>query len=225
MKVSVVIPTWNEEAILEESLLSLKSQEGEFEIVVADGGSQDRTREIAARHARCVIAPKGRGVQMNAGAGASKGEVLLFLHADCRLAPGAIEEAWQILDQPEIKAGCFPQRIQSRAPVYRLVEWAASFRSRRLGIVYGDSALFLRRETFDRCGGFPPVPLFEDFGISQRLKKLPGKIALAKSRVQVSPRRWKKRGFLRTTWMNWSLAISYLRGTSPEILSRRYEQS
>ena len=221
----MIIPAWNEEAVIEGCLLSLRSQEEPWEAVVVDGGSSDRTREVASRHGRVVLAPKGRGVQLNAGAAAARGGILLFLHADCRLGPGGLREARRVLALSGVKGGCFPQRIAKRSPLYRFVERGASFRARRLGIVYGDSALFLRREVFERCGGFPSVPLFEDFGISQRLKMIPGRVALASSWVEVSPRRWETRGFFRTTFLNWRLQAHYLTGASPETLARRYEKA
>lgn len=224
--VSVVIPTWNEESQIEaciDSVRTLEGTEGPLEIVVADGGSSDRTRELAARRARCLLAPKGRGTQMNEGARATRGEILLFLHADCRLEPGAIAQAREMMENPKVKAGCFRQRVEAPGVLFRGVEFASSWRARTLGIVYGDCGFFLRRELFDSLGGFPNVPLFEDFGISQKLKKIPGRIALASARIRVSPRRWKKLGFWRTTRMNWSLAVSYMRGASPQTLARRYE--
>lgn len=222
--VSVIIPTWNEEAMVGECLLSLGVQEGPWEAIVADGGSTDRTRDLASRHARVVLGARSRGDQLNAGAAASTGEILIFLHADCRLGPGALREARRVLGRSRVKAGCYPQKIAKRSPLYRLVEWGAAARAKCLGIVYGDSALFLRREVFERCGGFPSVPLFEDFGISQRLRTMPGRVALASSWVEVSPRRWEERGFFRSTFLNWRLQASYLAGASPEALARRYER-
>lgn len=225
--VSVIVPTWNEEATIGASLdalLVLARAEPPVEILVVDGGSEDRTREIAASKVRCLVSSKGRGPQMNAGAQASQGEILLFLHADCHLDPGAIAAARQVLASGKNKAGCYRQKVQARALVYRFVEWASAIRARCFGIVYGDCGLFLRRATFEKIGGFPGIPLFEDFGISQRLRAIPGRVALASASIHVSARRWKKLGFWRTTWLNWSLAFSYLRGTDPETLCRRYEK-
>ena len=197
VNVSIVIPTLNEESALADHLPRLQKVAGVHEIVIADGGSTDATRDVALQHnAKLVAAPVGRGRQMNAGARQSQGDVLVFLHADCWLEQNAIVEARSIVSRPDVIAGVFRQQIEAPRRIYRWIEGFASVRAKFLRTPYGDSGLFLRRRFFDAIGGFPEVPLCEDLGIAKRLRRH-GRVAVARSRVHLSARRWEERGVLR----------------------------
>jgi rSAM/selenodomain-associated transferase 2 len=216
---SVVIPTFNEERWIGGLLENLK-QLGPDEVVVADGDSTDRTLAIAARHARALAAPRGRALQMNAGARATSGDILLFLHADVRLGPGTLEAVRAALRDPRVVGGNFDIRYDGG-------DWAAAAftrinRSRRrLGVFYGDSGIFCRREVFEALGGFRPWPILEDYDFARRLRRC-GKLALLDEPIWVSDRRWRSAGLLRTMWSWFWIQGLYLVGVSPHRLAGLY---
>jgi rSAM/selenodomain-associated transferase 2 len=220
VSVSVIIPTWNEEACLGETLRRLR-EHGPAEIVVADGGSTDATRHVARAADRLVEGPRGRAAQMNHGAAHAGGEVLLFLHADCALEPGALAAAVEALRRRRVAAGCFRMTITASAPVYRLIDACATARVRLTGLVYGDQGLFVRRDLFARVGGFPPVRLMEDVAISRALRRL-GRVVVAPRRIYVSPRRWQRQGVVRQTLRNWALTALAAAGVHPDRLAAYY---
>ncbi|MFO0984538.1 MAG: TIGR04283 family arsenosugar biosynthesis glycosyltransferase [Planctomycetota bacterium] len=201
--------------------MRLHALDGDKEIIVVDGGSQDATVAIAREHARVIVSGRGRGRQMNAGAQVARGCYLVFVHADCVLARDALAEVKRTLAQGGVVAGCFRQRIAGTHSLYRLIERCADWRAARWQICYGDSGLFLERLQFERVGGFPDVALFEDLGIARRLRRA-GRIALAAAVIEVSPRRWEAHGVVRTTVFNWLLTLAFLSGVPEETLSRLY---
>lgn len=220
MSVSVIIPTWNEEGCLAEALAALRAQRPR-ELIVADGGSRDATRARAAEADLFLEAPRGRAVQMNAGAAVARGDVLLFLHADCLLADGALAEAERLLHRRGVAAGCFRMRVRAEGTLYRLIDVCATRRVQLTGIAYGDQGLFVRRDLFERLGGFPRVPFLEDVLFSRRLRQA-GRVVVARSEVLVSPRRWQRTGLVRQTLRNWTLTALGAAGVSPERLARFY---
>ncbi len=221
MSVSVIIPTWNEESCLAETLLLLRQQQPQ-QIIVVDGGSSDATCRIAATAADLLLhSPRGRAVQMNLGAGHAHGDVLLFLHADCLLEPGALEQAQHCLEEKGVAAGCFKMEIRSRGFLYRAIAFCATARVRLTGLVYGDQGLFVRRSLFDRLGGFPPLRLMEDLFFSRQLRRQ-GRIVVAPRRIFVSPRRWQRSGIIRQTLRNWSLTALAACGVHPDTLAAFY---
>jgi rSAM/selenodomain-associated transferase 2 len=217
---SVIIPTLNEESCLARTLRALRLQ-GPCEIIVADGGSTDDTRGAAAGADHFLEAPRGRAAQMNAGAAAAGGEVLLFLHADCVPEKGALAEAVRLLSRPGVAAGCFRMRVGAEGPLYRLIDACATARVRLTGIVYGDQGLFVRREVFWRAGGFPPLRLMEDVFFSRTLRRL-GRVVVSPRRVIVSPRRWQRSGLVRQTLRNWTLTALAAGGVHPDRLAAFY---
>jgi rSAM/selenodomain-associated transferase 2/rSAM/selenodomain-associated transferase 1 len=218
--VSVVIPTWNEEAGIESTLRPLVDL-ADVEVIVADGGSTDRTVAICQRlGARTIVVRPGRGRQMNAGAALGRGEVLLFLHADATLPASFQDDIWSTLGRGAV-AGAFRLAINDPRWALRWIEWGANLRSRYLQLPYGDQGLFLRAETFCRLGGFRNWPLLEDFELCRRLKRQ-GRIRLAPSSIRTSARRWQKLGIGRTTLTNQLCLAGHYLGVSPARLARWY---
>jgi len=222
-RISVVIPTLDEGDYLDATLDPL--QRGpDVEMIVADGGSRDRTVEIArARHVRVVDGPPGRARQMNLGAAAAGGDVLLFLHADTHLPQDFPQHVHGTLAQPGVVAGAFRFRIAGARGSLRLIQWATNLRSRLQQMPYGDQALFLRADTFFRQGGFADLPIMEDYDFVQRLRRI-GRIALAGADAVTSGRRWNRFGPWRTTLLNQQIIWAYRCGVSPSRLARWYRR-
>lgn len=168
--ISVIIPALNEAKALPATLQALLGQAGHFEVIVVDGGSTDDTGAIASRYpgVRVLTAARGRAPQMNAGAAVARGDLLLFLHADTLLPPGAIETLNALEADPECRAGGFRQRFSGRHWALRLVSWLHNRRCAHTGIFYGDQAMFVRRDLFRELGGFPVGDL-EDIALSERI--------------------------------------------------------
>jgi rSAM/selenodomain-associated transferase 2 len=219
---SVVVPTLEEALNLPELWASLGAQGAPFQGIVSDGGSRDGTAALARElGAEVVVGPRNRGAQLARGAALARGELLVFLHADTRLAPGSFAALARAFEDPELVASGMRQRIDHPARFYRLVERAADRRVRR-GWVYGDSGLCVRRAALERAGGVPELALFEDLELSRRLRKL-GKIALvAEAELLISPRRWERDGRIRRTLANWSLTALWFLGVPPAALVRAY---
>lgn len=220
MSVSVIIPTLNEAACIAATIASLRRQ-GNIEIIVADGGSTDGTPDWARAADQVLSAPAGRAAQMNAGAARARGETLLFLHADCTLADGALAAMTRVLRRRSVVAGCFSMRVRASGWSYRMIDACASARVRLIGVVYGDQGQYLRRDDFIRLGGFPYVRFLEDVLLSQRLRRL-GRIVVLPQRILVSPRRWEKIGVVRQTLRNWTLTALALAGVTPDRLAKSY---
>ena len=222
MTLSVVIPTLDEEAVLASTLESVRRSAPGCEVVVADGGSRDATRQIAvASGVRVVSAPRGRGSQMNAGAAAATGDALLFLHADTHLPADAGELVEEALADPRVVAGSFVLGFDSRHPLLRLSSLASRLNLR--WATYGDQALFVRREAFDRAGGFPSQPLFEDVAMQARIRRL-GRCVKIQRPVRTSARRFLQAGVVRQQLLNASLVVAYHLGVSPSTLASWYDR-
>jgi rSAM/selenodomain-associated transferase 2 len=218
VKLSIIIPALDEAAIIRrslEALLPLRAQG--HEVIVVDGGSSDGTPQIAQLLCdRVLAAPRGRALQMNAGARAARGSALVFLHADTRLPERADELIAQALRASAW--GRFDVRIEGRHRLLGLVAWAMNLRSRLTGIATGDQAIFVRREAFP---GFTEIPLMEDVAFSRTMRGR-GAPACLRARVATSGRRWERHGVLRTVWLMWRLRLLYFLGASPHELARRY---
>ncbi len=221
MRLSVVIPTFNESAVIEATLAALaplRLRGGE--VVVADGGSEDGTPRLAAPLAdRVLTTPPGRARQMNAGARSATGDTLLFLHADTRLPAEAEARVADALARH--RWGRFNVRLSGNQPALRVVEAMMNLRSRLTGIATGDQAIFVRRADFEAVGGFPDLPLMEDVALSRALKRR-GRPAGLRARVVTSSRRWETHGIAPTILLMWRLRLGYFLGEPPERLARRY---
>jgi rSAM/selenodomain-associated transferase 2 len=192
------------------------------EVLVVDGGSEDGTAEAARPLAdRVLEAPRGRARQMNAGAAAARGEVLLFLHADTALPDDAAPLIRLGLAATGRRWGRFDVTIAGSHPLLAVVSTLMNVRSRWSGIATGDQAIFVARDAFAAVGGFPEITLMEDVAISGRLKALSRPLCV-RSRAVTSGRRWERDGVLRTILLMWKLRFAYAMGVSPERLARRY---
>jgi hypothetical protein len=220
-RVSVVIPALNEAQHLEDILPDLRDAKN-VETILVDGGSSDQTVEAAEQHGcRLLRCTPGRARQMNAGAQAATGSILVFLHADTRLPAGFDTAIRTILQDSAVVAGAFRLGIDAAGPWFRILEWAVNFRANWLGMPYGDQALFLRKETFTDLGGFPELPIMEDFELVKRLRRL-GRIRIVPLPATTSGRRWQKLGIWRTTWINQKVILGYCLGVSPQRLAHWY---
>jgi rSAM/selenodomain-associated transferase 2 len=218
---SIVVPTLNEATCLATTLTAAR-QPGVDEVIVVDGGSVDGTCEVARRVAdRVLVAARGRAQQMNAGAAAARGDVLLFLHADTRPPAGFAEAVARALRDPAVVGGRFDVVLDAPGWAYRLTGQLISARSRLTGVATGDQALFVRRAVFERLGGFAPLPLMEDIDLTRRLKRV-GHLAALRETVTTSARRWQSRGLVRTVLLMWALRAAYYAGISPTLLARAY---
>lgn len=223
MNVSVIIPCINEQTHVAAAIESAW-RAGAAEVFVADGGSSDGSEQVAQAHSATIVrSTPGRARQMNAAANVASGDVLLFLHADCRLPAGAVAQIATALRDPKNIWGAFRQRIDAAAWIYRAIESGNGLRVRWQRLAYGDQAIFVRRENFVAVGGFDDQPILEDVLLSRKLSRL-APPQLLDSPVQVSPRRWIQRGPIRQTLRNWWLMGLFRLGTSPVHLSQLYSR-
>lgn len=221
MEISVIIPVLNEEKTIGSTLEALRRLHS-WEIIVVDGGSTDKTRDIAAKEGVIIAtSPPGRARQMNHGARLACGDVLLFLHADSRLPLSATSDILSALEDPRCVGGRFDVRLDDERWIFWLIGNLISLRSRLTRVATGDQAIFVRREVFEDIGGFPDIPLMEDIAFSRMLKKK-GRVACLKSRVVTSARRWEIEGIWRTILKMWLLRLLFLAGVSPFRLRRFY---
>ncbi|AOU97978.1 glycosyl transferase [Acidihalobacter yilgarnensis] len=223
LDLSIILPILNEAPLIRPALrrlLPLRRQG--VEVIVVDGGSQDGSSERVGPFAeQCMRSERGRSIQMNAGAQAARGRVLLFLHVDTLLPLDAKCQIQSALADNSRCWGRFDVRIEGKHPSLRVIAVMMNLRSRLTGIATGDQALFVTCEAFERVGGFPPQALMEDIALSRSLKRLSPPACL-RATVVTSGRRWERHGVLRTiTLMLW-LRLTYFLGVSPQRLARWY---
>jgi rSAM/selenodomain-associated transferase 2 len=224
-RLSIIIPTLDEAPIIAGTLQSLAGlRRSGHEIIVADGGSDDATVALARSLAdRIVCSPAGRAEQMNAGARAAAGDVLLFLHADSRLPPQADCLILRGLASSDCAWGRFDVRIEGSHRLLRLVESMMNLRSRLTRICTGDQSIFVRRDAFVAVGGYPRQALMEDIAISALLRRVSAPLCL-RERCLTSARRWESGGVLRTIALMWWLRMQYACGVAPTRLARAYSR-
>lgn len=220
-RLSIIIPTLDEADGIVAALQPLQPMRHDgHEVILVDGGSRDATVALATPWVDQVVrSRRGRALQMNAGADASRGQALVFLHADTQLPPDAGNLILTALAQHPW--GRFDVRLSGTRAGLRVIEWMMNWRSRLSGIATGDQAVFVRREAFLAVGGFPAIPLMEDIALSRALKQL-GRPQCLRDRVITSSRRWEQRGLLRTILLMWQLRLAYWLGADPARLARRY---
>ena len=221
MKVSIIVPTLNEELVLEKTLTQFQ-QLSPHELIVSDGGSDDDTRNIAGRFShRVITGSAGRALQMNVGADEATGDILLFLHADSRIEPESYRKMLQCMQNPKWIGGAFTLCIESGKWSLKLIALLANIRSKYFGIAYGDQGFFVRKEVFKDMNGFSPIPICEDLDFYYRLRKK-GSVILLKEKAHTSPRRWINEGIFFTTVRNFIIAVLFGLGFPPHILTKWY---
>jgi len=220
---SIVVPVWREVRRLDPWLAGLSADFAQDDIIVVDGGSDDGSRDVVRRFPRVTLldSPRGRARQMNTGARAARGDVLLFLHADTRLPPGARAAILDALADPRVVAGRFDVQFDNPRPVFHMIAALMNLRSRLSGISTGDQAIFVRRLVFERLGGYADIPLMEDIELTRRLKRA-GRLAALRQRVTTAARKWEREGVVRTIVLMWTLRLLYAGGVSPARLHRWY---
>jgi len=220
---SVIIPALNEAAAITATLQALQSLRARgHEVIVVDGGSTDLTVELSRPLAdRVMQARAGRASQMRAGAAASSGSVLWFLHADTIAPPDADRLILAALQRAQAGWGRFDVQLSQTRILLKCVAWLMNQRSRLSGIVTGDQGLFVTRRTYDGAGGFPEIPLMEDVALSRTLGRHGRPVCIHQPLVS-SPRRWLTQGVLRTIFRMWVLRLAYFMGVSPERLAAYY---
>jgi rSAM/selenodomain-associated transferase 2 len=223
LRLSVVVPVLDEAGTLEKTLESLAPlRAAGHEVIVVDGGSRDGSPALARPLAdRVAGAPRGRALQMNAGAASATGDVLLFLHADTRLPEGVPGLVAAALARGR-SWGRFDVRLSGQHPLLRVVERMMSLRSCLTGVATGDQAIFVGRAVFQAVGGFAPIPLMEDVDLSRRLKRAAGRPACVRVPVVTSSRRWERDGIVWTVLRMWRLRLAYFLGADPGRLAGMY---
>lgn len=222
MTVSIIVPVLDEAAGIEACLLRLRSDFPGCELVVVDGGSTDATVALATRHARTLNSPRGRAVQMNAGAASTSGDVLWFVHADCRVPTVALAQISAALADPGVVGGGLTLSFDRRSAGLDWLRITSNLRARQLGWIFGDQAMFVRRTVFDTVGGFPELALMEDFELSRRLRKC-GRLAVLDATVTASARRLVAHGPWRMNVLMQWLKLQHLLGVDADRIRLRYE--
>lgn len=223
--ISIIVPVFREAGIINPAVARLNrlSGAGESEIIVVDGGPGGETvAAIGRTGVVTILSPKGRGIQMNAGARAASGEILLFLHADTRLPSEGLDRIRVAMADRRWVGGAFDLGIDSNRRIFRILERAASLRSRLTRIPYGDQAIFIRSAFFREIGGYRNIPIMEDVELMRRIKSTGHGIVFLPDRVRTSARRWEREGVAGGTLRNWLLVLLFLAGMSPERLARFY---
>ena len=222
---SIIIPVYNEAACINSTLTRLKAQSGidQCQIIVVDASSDCSTiNAIDHNDVIAITSPKGRAIQMNAGANIATGGILLFLHADTQLPPGAFETISNAFSGSDYVAGAFDLEIDSTSKAIRFIAAAARFKNRLLKTPFGDQAVFIKSNYFKQIGGYKNIPIMEDVEIMRRIKKRSDRIIILKDRVTTSARRWKSEGIIKCTARNQLIITLYYCGVSPNMLAKLY---
>ncbi|MCP4150541.1 MAG: glycosyltransferase family 2 protein [bacterium] len=223
--ISVIIPVYNEAGTIDATLNALQKMRDSFavEIIVVDGDANSSTiSAISHDNTIKMSAPKGRALQMNAGAAKARGDILLFLHADTILPDGAFDDISGAMTSGQFVAGAFNISIPKNRPLLRFNYYTSYLRSRLTGIPYGDQAIFIRKEVFNKFGGYPEIPLMEEVALMKLLKKNKLRVIILKNSVKTSTRRYDQDGFLFGLLRNNAIRFLYLLGVSPHRLAKLY---
>lgn len=226
--ISIIIPVYNEQENINPALERLRSLafSGSLQIIIVDGHPDHTTLKVLGGkeglEVICLHSAPGRGIQLNRGAEAAKGKILLFLHCDSILPSGALDAIMQTMADQSFCGGAFDLCIDDPLKIFRMIEKSASVRSRLTRIPYGDQAVFIRRAFFHDIGGFAHIPLMEDVDLMRRIKKKGRRIRILDQKVATSARRWRKEGILFGTFRNWLLITLYYLGVSPDRLAKFY---
>lgn len=220
MKISIIIPIYNEEKTIEAFLKTLEPVKEKAELIFVDGGSSDRTLALIPETYTVLHGPKGRAKQMNLGAANSGGSVLFFLHCDSELPEDAIEQIETVMERYSV--GCFGIAFHSKNIWMKCCQAISNHRIKDRKVMFGDQGIFIRRSLFFEIGGFPELPIMEDYQFSLTLKEMGVKIGIAKKRIYTSDRRFAEGGRLRVMWKMNRLRAMYRRGVDIEEISGLY---
>ncbi|TCP29935.1 rSAM/selenodomain-associated transferase 2 [Scopulibacillus darangshiensis] len=218
--ISVIIPTLNEQKNVRRLIGTLQPID-RLEIIIADGGSEDRTRQIAGKHCNVISSGRGRANQMNKGAEQAEGDILWFLHADSVISEKAPDQIRHAMRNESVVGGCLTMRFDDRSLLYKMIAWGSNWRAKYRKVIFGDQGFFISRSTFQEIGGFPPVPLMEDWMISQRARKK-GKLIVLPERIITSARRFHENGPMRTLLTMLWMQFLFLCGVPTSKLERMY---
>ena len=208
MRISIIIPVLNEAGTISSFMQNVTGLRGIHEVIVVDGGSSDGTPDIARKYAKVIDGPKGRSFQMNAGAATADGDIFLFLHADTDLPLNAAETIEKSLSDASVIGGRFRVRLDNQGWRYRIVGWSINVRDCVVRGFTGDQAIFVRRDVFNRLGGYLPLPIMEDLEFGRRMCR-EGKVARLSEYVTTSARRWENGGVFKTVFLMWRLRLLY----------------
>ena len=220
MRISVIIPTLNEESHIEKTLQSVIKQEGNYEFYVVDGGSTDNTVVIAKRYACVISSKRGRAIQMNAGAKLCKGDILLFLHADTLLPDNAFREIRKRMKDDTVVGGSFYIEFDADNFILRGISFISRFDFRIFH--FGDQGIFVRRDVFQALRGYKEIPIMEDYDFYKRLREQ-GKVILIRMPVISSARRFIKKGVIRQLLINKFVVLAYWAGVDIQTIKRFYD--
>ncbi|MBL7055350.1 TIGR04283 family arsenosugar biosynthesis glycosyltransferase [Candidatus Woesearchaeota archaeon] len=223
--ISIVIPVYNESKIILECLDSIYSQNENYEIIIVDSGKDKTLKKINSiknKKIKYFRSSKGRSLQMNLGSRYSEGDVLLFLHADSVLPVNALEEIEKSIREGHVGGGFF-QQFKENNFLLKLVSFRSNFRSSFFKIFFGDQAIFVKKEVFEKLGGFKQIPIMEDLDFSKRMKKL-GKLKTIKNKITISRRKYLEKGIIRLSFVYFILMIMYHLGFSYEKIKKVYEK-
>lgn len=221
-RISVIVPVLNEEERL-PTLLEHLARVGAHEVIFSDGGSTDKSLELAMK-STVISAPRGRARQMNAGAAIASGNVFLFLHADTTLPDKALEMIESAVSNPSVVGGRFKVRLDDSKIAYRIIGRMINLRDGLTGGFTGDQAIFIRRDVFENMGGYSDIPLMEDLDLARRMKRT-GRVVRIRAKVTTSARRWSKDGLVKTITLMWYLRALYLLGVPPAKLKEQYKDT
>jgi rSAM/selenodomain-associated transferase 2 len=223
---SIIIPVWGEADRISENIRHIREldADGTAEIIVVDGDPEGRTISmITAEGVRTMVAEKGRARQMNRGAAIATGDVLLFLHADTLLPPNAFALIRGAMNDNRFVGGAFDLGFNTKRTIFRVTELYVFLRTRLTKIPFGDQAIFIRRDYFERIGGYRDIPIMEEVELMTRIRKRADAICIIPAKVRTSVRRYEREGVLFCTLRNWLLQVSYALGISPERLVKWYK--
>lgn len=226
--ISMIIPVNDEGREINRAIENIRSMQvgDSVEIIVVDGNEERETLKfIQDPHVKKKFSPKGRGIQMNAGAAISTGAILLFLHADTLLPANAFQIIITAINSGRFNAGAFTLSFDNCGIPFTLISLSARVRGCLTGIPFGDQGIFITKKLFKKLGGYREIPLMEDIDLMRRVKKEKGRIFISPEKVITSARKWERDGILYTTGKNIIIQILYFSGVSPDTLVRYYYKS
>ena len=224
-KYSIIVPVLHESAFINRLLSHLETfkEREDCEIIVVDGDpSHDTIDAITDTRINAISSISGRGMQLNAGAAAAKGDIFIFLHVDSRLPSNAFQLIHDVVRNPDYVGGAFDLRIKSKSKFLRIISRLTSIRARMTRIPYGDQAIFIRKDYFNEIGGFKNIKIMEDVELMKRIRKKGDKICILKEYVLTSSRKWEKEGLLWCTIKNRIISLLYIFGVHTDTLERMY---